>query len=124
MEGKGLRVSMLHGREVMGEGRGGGYPWGSTPLSLHIFSILLPLPFFLYFFFRYSPPKIKIFPQAHLTPAHFSSKAPLPPPPPPNPQALILHVFPYETCASPADSDGMSMSNVVTVKGQGQIEQA
>ena len=102
MEGKGLRVSMLHGRETMGEDRGGGYPWGSTPLIIpaQFFPFYSGSPFYLYFF-RNSPPKIKIFPQAHLTPAPcpFFIKSP------PNPQPLtpVLHVLPYETCAPPAD---------------------
>ena len=96
MEGKGLRVSMLHGRETIGEDRGGGYPWGSTPLSLHNFFHFALAPFFPSNFSGTLRQKLRFFPKPiwPQPPAHFSSKAP-----PTNPQAPVLHVLPYKTCA-------------------------
>ena len=54
-------------------------PRGSTPT--HFFPPYPP--FFSLFFFQVPRPKFRFF--AHLTPAHFSSKAPLPPTPCPPP---------------------------------------
>ena len=65
----------------------------SNPSDLPCFHST-PTPFFTSIFSGGTPrQKLRLFPHAHLTPAHFSSKAPLPPPP--NPRSPCP---PYETC--------------------------